>query len=61
MYGYQSNFNQERPSNLQAFDKIDFSKPQNFIREITDFLNSVTLVTDIQLKSKGRSISNSDA
>jgi len=44
-----------------VFDKIDFSKPERYIREITDFLNSVTLVSEINLKHRGRSISSSDA
>lgn len=40
---------------------MDFSKPDKFIREITEFLNSVTLVTDIQTKPKGRTMSSNDA
>ena len=42
-------------------DKVDFSKPDKYLREITDFLNSVTLVTDLQLKQRSKSISSRDA
>ena len=49
-------------SQLQAYDKIDFSKPERFIREMLNFLNSVTLVThDINVKQKNRTMSSTDA
>ena len=44
-----------------SFDKIDFSKPDRFTREIADFLSSVTLVADSTLRQKGRAISSNEA
>ena len=41
------------------FDKIDFSKPERFLREIITFLSNVTLGAD--LKIRGRSLSSTEA
>ena len=46
------------------FDQIDFgSKPERFMKEIHEFLNSVTLtgLQDLGVKSKSRTISSHEA
>jgi len=41
--------------------KMDFAKPDKYIREIIEFLNNVTIVTDLSSKTKSRSLSQHDA
>lgn len=43
------------------FDKIDFSRPDRFMREIVSFVSLVTQENDLGIKSKGRQINAQDA
>ena len=61
--GQQRNSTMSRGDSIQPgvypplhsnFDKIDFSKPDRFMREIIDFISLVMQETDLGFKTKGR-------
>jgi hypothetical protein len=38
---------QQRNAGIPLLSQMEFSKPEHYIREIMDFLNQVTIATDI--------------
>jgi len=44
-----------------GLDKIDFSKPERYLREIYEFLNSVTILNLADLMKKKNTLNQKDA
>ena len=44
-----------------GLDKIDFSKPEKYLREIYDFLNTVTILNLAELMKKKNTLNQKDA
>jgi hypothetical protein len=42
-------------------DQVDFSKPERYIREILDFLQTVTISSDLNFQKTYKTLSGSDA
>ena len=46
---------------LGGIDAVDFSKPERFVREILDFLQKVTITSDINCQKAYKNLSGADA
>lgn len=44
-----------------SLDQMDFSKPEKYVREILDFLQSVTITNDLNTQKSYKTLSGSDA
>jgi len=47
--------------NDYGLDKVDFSKPDRYLREIYDFLNEVTILNLTDLMKKKNTLNQKDA
>lgn len=45
----------------QSLDQVDFSKPEKFVHQIHEFLQSVTITVDLNTQKQHKTLSGADA